>query len=1245
MKPSSGPTAHRHGTSSAPKPSTPKPLANPLRETIAHGKMPIVLELHLTENDRNAYQRLRNRHLASGAELTQLRLLGQYLRELDVEAADVSPEERSLVRKLQMYAELVGSAKVDLIALDDGARGRDALDNAIAAELLIGHGVEPTRLLANVVARNRQAEQIRNRLLHFAGLGLRNALLITGDLPVDPGKQASFPLDSIGMCELARQMIIEGQLPDDFLIAAAGHPNPDVDPEGLQALHKALAGARVLITQAMYAVQPFQRWMDALRRLGVLDMVHVFGEIIPITSSAQLKLVATVPGMRVPDDLIAELAALEARIETTARSAGHDEAWMKQRRTKEATRITRGLLHQIRRVSGVEGFYLGCVRSFDAHVELLKETPLVPDQAPGSHRTAKLSGASRQRALAQLPQIETLISRCISDAQRKQESTVRSTVRRWAESPTLQRALRVIEWPKVPLFGCQGCDRCDLSPDALVCPRGCAKQMTHGPCGAPRTVDGRVLCEDTSRECTWAEIRRRREQFGVRYADRLAVRPAPSPAFYQGERASSFAPVLAGTHPGPDWALLHRMPRALLGLLVDPGFRLPAPDDPSTLMTLVASKRRRIEAMAAERPDIDPEELLVKTLALIGSHEALHLVETRMSALGLPAEGTLAELSIRELFGLAEALPALRRVAMPAASSHPPSNVFSRCDELLRVLPEGARMRRALRRELANGLIQHIGSLGARVDYTDALLEGRNVDDFLQALTITREELQLSRSAGAIETDSLRVHFDRVHYKHHYRPPIALRRLHQGKLTDRDANQQQPAGAHSDKVAHPNAKGDSACMVIDVRQFGTPHQFRQRLREALDRCRTSMPDSTNALCLEPYRPLSRSLCWAFNAAFWKRLPDFEAATGISYDASIGGSTDHNTAYVRSTARALYDRIHAQSLDEQTLYVLEIGVASIERARVFLDEIHRLSDLSGTRHYDRITYLLADFSEETLHRSRAALTRHHPHVETVRIDAGHPARALEPYKGRMAHIHLCNVFDNLPTDRVALIDDRLYAVEGRLYLSRDALNELMDKYGLAADVRASLTSQLSQLERSGEQGVEDLLVSVRAALVTNGRQALDYVLFWMDLFNAFRFDERYVSLADNEPLFEAGELRITAAQVKDVLQGHGHVEVHVSQEALRGFLELVATLHPQGVLEVVDLFVQRIEEYRERFKGPAKYDGSTVNWLNGPLFRIVAEQCGYRVRFDSFKPFDPKSISLIMLASPHAHQTGPTTDER
>ncbi|MEK7730792.1 MAG: methylenetetrahydrofolate reductase, partial [Planctomycetota bacterium] len=382
------------------------------------------------------------------------------------------------VHKLQVYADLVSSGNVDLLALGDGPRGRDTLDNAIAAALLIGLGADPARLMANIVARGRQADQIRGRLLHFAELGVRNALLLTGDLPVGsrqagpPARPARFPLDSVGMCELARKMLLEGALPDDFWIAAAGHPNPDADPDGLRTLQKALAGAKVIITQAIYSVEQFTQWMQALHRLGALDQVHVLAEVIPITSASQLRLIADVPGIRVPGDLIAELDAAKERLEQAATAGGHPPEWVEQRLRNEGARITRGLLHRIRKVPGVSGFYLGCVKGFEAHLELLREAPLLPEQGQGLHKVTKIAGAERQRALANLPSLESFLYALVRQAHRRQRRS--RFAGRVVDRGWVQGLVKLLEWPKVPLFGCKKCDRCDLSSDALICPRGCA---------------------------------------------------------------------------------------------------------------------------------------------------------------------------------------------------------------------------------------------------------------------------------------------------------------------------------------------------------------------------------------------------------------------------------------------------------------------------------------------------------------------------------------------------------------------------------------------------------------------------------------------------------------------------------------------------------------------------------------------------------------------------------------------------
>ncbi len=371
----------------------------------------------------------------------------------------------------------------------------------------------------------------------------------------------------------------------------------------------------------------------------------------------------------------------------------------------------------------------------------------------------------------------------------------------------------------------------------------------------------------------------------------------------------------------------------------------------------------------------------------------------------------------------------------------------------------------------------------------------------------------------------------------------------------------------------------------------------------------------------------------FNYSLCKKR-DFEEATGVSYDSSIGGSTDHNENYVRSTARAYFDRLADRGLRDERFYIVEIGVASIHRARVFLSELARIDSVTGTDYYDRTTYVLADYSQEILERSKAELEREHPHVEAVEFDATHPAHALAPYYGRIMQVHLCNVYDNLPSDKVAWVDACLYGIEGRLYVPRDEMASCLSQHGFKDEDARALEERLDSLAAKGDQGVEDLLEWADARLTELGRPRLSYVKFWMDLFSALRTEERYVALDKSHwhPLERLAGLDDVDKLLNGLFPTRRNVRIHLNQQALEGFAELLGPLHPSGTLEMVDLFVQRIAEYYDRFKGPAKYDGSTVNWLNGPLFREVGDQLGFNVQFHSFRPFDAKSASVIMVAA-------------
>ena len=52
-----------------------------------------------------------------------------------------------------------------------------------------------------------------------------------------------------------------------------------------------------------------------------------------------------------------------------------------------------------------------------------------------------------------------------------------------------------------------------------------------------------------------------------------------------------------------------------------------------------------------------------------------------------------------------------------------------------------------------------------------------------------------------------------------------------------------------------------------------------------------------------------------------------------------------------------------------------------------------------------------------------------------------------------------------------------------------------------------------------------------------------------------------------------------------------VRFHLSRGAAESFVHTVPLLHPRGYLQVQDIFVADMHEYRQGFRGPGKLDGS------------------------------------------------------
>src|SRR5205085_716624 len=126
-------------------------------------------------------------------------------------------------------------------------------------------------------------------------------------------------------------------------------------------------------------------------------------------------------------------------------------------------------------------------------------------------------------------------------------------------------------------------------------------------------------------------------------------------------------------------------------------------------------------------------------------------------------------------------------------------------------------------------------------------------------------------------------------------------------------------------------------------------------------------------------------------------------------------------------------------------------------------------------------------------------------------------------------------------------------------------------------------------------------------------------------SAYRFKVMYVHLTnvyDNLPFDDMvrRDGRLYLVEVRAYLSG-----------AAESFANTLPLLHPRGYLQVQDIFVEHMDEYRKGFRGPGKLDGSLVTWVNGALLRAVGARAGYDVHFAPF-PYRPGTKTTVMYTT-------------
>jgi hypothetical protein len=504
-----------------------------------------------------------------------------------------------------------------------------------------------------------------------------------------------------------------------------------------------------------------------------------------------------------------------------------------------------------------------------------------------------------------------------------------------------------------------------------------------------------------------------------------------------------------------------------------------------------------------------------------------------------------------------------------------------------------------------------------------ARLRGKNPLDVTAALSPVIDAI----SASSEDLTRVNVVCDWIQYRSNfrqvadYRPVLATPWRSAGQVIPGPADPASGPEAGSAEIVTPETALEIA---IDLRRAAGA-DLRAAVSEMLAaRARPGGPGGPPGVPLEPWTTGRHSCIWRFNALYWQALSSWEQSSGHEYEQALpGGESD---ARNRDAARDLilelfktWDDLDVRSALPAELYVAELGVGNGNQASTWLDEFVELSRAHSRDYYRRLHYIMCDYSPHVLARARKTVARHGDHVSTLVVDATHPAVSLGFLRGKAFLVYISNVYDNLPCDEVAQIGGLTYLVQTRAYLPGP------DAARIARDVSAT-PEQIAELAGKLLRLGPELLAEAMPQHFTDIGHA---VTFWRDVWEALRLAERYRPLEGLDGYEITPEL--TGDLLRPQLESHGDIRVHVSNGALSSFAETLPLLHPFGRLQCHDLFLEDAARYHSGFFGPGKYDGSVVNWVNGPLLRLIGGRAGFDVRIAPFAARPSSNVRTLTVA--------------
>jgi methionine synthase I (cobalamin-dependent)/5,10-methylenetetrahydrofolate reductase len=254
-------------------------------------------------------------HDAAGASAATPTVLESTLQgRRFVIAVEVEPPRSFAVGELVAAAETLAAAGVDAIDVTDSPMAKMRMSAWAACRLIQEHvGIET---VLHFPTRGRNLLRLQGDLLGAAALGIRNLFVCVGD-PVTIGDypQGSNNVDvtATGLLSLVTEGFNEGRdragssigEPTAFFAGAAVAPNAtDLDHECRLLVRKVDAGARFLLSQPVYDVEPLRRLRARYASVAGRPLdVPILAGVLPLQSARHAEFLHNeVPGVAIPTE-------------------------------------------------------------------------------------------------------------------------------------------------------------------------------------------------------------------------------------------------------------------------------------------------------------------------------------------------------------------------------------------------------------------------------------------------------------------------------------------------------------------------------------------------------------------------------------------------------------------------------------------------------------------------------------------------------------------------------------------------------------------------------------------------------------------------------------------------------------------------------------------------------------------------------------------------------------------------------